>query len=552
MNNKYDIDYLRSFAEALVADGIFTDRHYYGYQGLPRHSVDKQGADKPYDEGFAHGYRSEKQKESKMFERDFREENAQLRDKLSEASSYIKELEGFIDEVEKGPSSYAYVIKTHGNRVTVSTNNGIVDVPNTPQKALPKVGDGVMFGGPGIITGPAQEILSGNLFIVTAHGDGWAEINVDGSSRRIVCSISVEDGDRILVDSNNTIALKNHGKDTAKFSFNGDTGVQWDDVGGLENAKLALQEAIELPSKHPDLFKKYNKRIPKGAMLYGPTGTGKTLLAKAAATSLAKTHGKSAKNTGFIYVKGPELLNMWVGNTEAEIRGLFARGRDHYKKNGYPAILFIDEADALLGARGGSSQSSSGALANTIVPQFLSEMDGLEDSGVFVLLATNRPDVLDAAVTRDGRIDRKVAVLRPNEKAAKDVLRIHMKNRPISAGTDLETLLDHSIGYLYGDKFSLYEVTYNKSNPKKKTMLLKDLVNGAMIAGIVERASSIAMQRDIENASNGVHEVDGISISNIYKAIDEVYEENLHTNHDLAIQEFSESLDGDIINIQRV
>jgi proteasome-associated ATPase len=488
-----------------------------------------------------------------MFERDFREENNKLRDKLSEASSYIKELEGFIEEVKDGPSSYAYVIQTHGNRVTVSTNNGIVEVPNTLKAQMPKIGDGVMFGGLGIITGPAaQEIVIGDLFVVTAHGNGWAEISVDSSPRRVVCSLQVEDGDRVLMDTNNTIALKNYGQDTTKFSFDGDTGVQWDDIGGLENAKLTLQEAIELPSKHPDLFKKYNKRLPKGAMLYGPSGTGKTLLAKAAATSLAQTHGKSAKSTGFIYVKGPELLNMWVGNTEAEIRGLFARGRDHFKKNGYPAILFIDEADALLGARGGSSHTSQGTLANTIVPQFLSEMDGLEDSGVFVLLATNRPDFLDAAVTRDGRIDRKVAVLRPNEDAAKSVLRIHMKNRPIFAGAELETLLDHSIAYLYGEKFSLYEVTYNRANPQKRTMLLKDLVNGAMIAGIAERAASIAMQRDIENAMKGVKEADGISISNIYEAIDAVYEENLHINHDLAIQEFGESLDGDITNIQRV
>jgi proteasome ATPase len=546
MNSKYDIDYLRAFAEVLAAGNPNTKSMYK--------IVGDYYDNNYYDNNYSALGQAPKKKESTMFERDFREENTKLRDKLSEASSYIKELEGFIGEVKDGPSTYAYVIQTHGNRVTVSTNNGIVEVPNTPKIEMPNVGDSVIFGGPGIIIGPAQEIITGDLFVVSAHNkeEGWAEISVDGSPRRVVCSIQVEDGDRVLVDTNNTIALKNYGQDRTKFSFDGDTGVQWDDIGGLESAKIALKEAIELPSKHPDLFKKYNKRIPKGVMLYGPTGTGKTLLAKAAATSLASTHGKSAKSTGFIYVKGPELLSMWVGNTEAEIRGLFARGRDHFKKNGYPAILFIDEADALLGARGGSSHTSQGTLANTIVPQFLSEMDGLEDSGVFVLLATNRPDVLDAAVTRDGRIDRKVAVLRPNENAAKDVLRIHMKNRPVSKGTDLEILLDHCIAYLYGDKLSLYELTYNKTNPQKKTMFLRDLVNGAMIAGIAERAASIAMHRDIENAMNGVKEDDGISISNIYKAIDAVYEENLHTNHDLAIREFSETLEGDIINIQRV
>lgn len=529
MNNKFDIDQLRYFAENVA--------QYYPYL--------------TYDTKDYYPEQNKINTDQEKIQRDFREENAQLRDKLLEASSYIKELEGFFEEIKDGPSSYAYVIKTHGNRVTVSTNTGIIEIPNTPKTEMPKIGDGVMFGS-GIIIGPAQEITTGDLFIVTDYNkeEGWAEISVDGSPRRIVCALQVESGDRVLVDDNNTIALKNYGKNTTKFSFDGDTGISWDDIGGLENAKLALKEAIELPNKYPELFKKYNKRIPKGAMLYGPSGTGKTLLAKAAATSLAKTYGKSAKNTGFIYVKGPELLSMWVGNTEAEIRGLFARGREHYKKNGYPAILFIDEADALLGARV-DSKSSDRNLSNTIVPQFLSEMDGLEDSGVFVLLATNRPDVLDPAVTRDGRIDRKVAVLRPEQQAAGDILKIHLRNRPLS-GADVNTITDHSVSYLYSDKFPLYELTYNKHNPQQKTMSLKDLVNGAMLAGIAEKAAGFAMQRDIEAAMNGTStEAEGISISNIFKAIEMVYEENLHTNHDLAIQEFGETLDGDIISIRR-
>ncbi len=303
-----------------------------------------------------------------MFQRDFREENAQLRAKLSEAADHIKNLEGFIEEAKRGPGFYAYVIKTHGDRVVVSTNDGFVDVLKHPEMDLPKIGDAVIVSSQaGLITDFAEDADLGDLFTIVAHGENWAEISVDGSPRRIVCSIEIEDGDRVLVDANNTIALKNYGKDTTKFSFDGDTGITWDDVGGLEKAKQALKEAIELPNKHPDLFKKYNKHIPKGVMLYGPTGTGKTLLAKAAATSLATIHGTSAKSTGFIYVKGPELLNMWVGNTEAEIRGLFARGRDHFKKNGYPAILFIDEADAILGARGGSSHSSQGTLARSSI-----------------------------------------------------------------------------------------------------------------------------------------------------------------------------------------
>lgn len=432
-----------SISEAMrLGAEIHYNLEQYNKTGKPTISLNKIG--KPIisePQSIVEEYFPEKKERvDSMFQRDFREENAQLRAKLTEAVDHIKSLEGFIEEAKQGPGSYAYVIKTHGDRVVVSTNNGFVDVLKHPEMDLPEIGDAVIVSSEaGFITDFAEDADSGDLFTVVAHGENWAEISVDGSPRRVVCSIEIEDGDRVLVDANNTVALKNYGKDTTKFSFDGDTGITWDDVGGLEKAKQALKEAIELPNKHPDLFKKYNKRIPKGVMLYGPTGTGKTLLAKAAATSLATIHGTSAKSTGFIYVKGPELLNMWVGNTEAEIRGLFARGRDHFKKNGYPAILFIDEADAILGARGGSSHGSEGTLANTIVPQFLSEMDGLQDSGVFVLLATNRPDVLDPAVTRDGRIDRKVAVLRPEQQAAGDILKIHLRNRPLS-GADVNTI----------------------------------------------------------------------------------------------------------------
>ena len=154
------------------------------------------------------------------------------------------------------------------------------------------------------------------------------------------------------------------------------------DIAGLADAKEQLVEAIELPYTKPEVFAHYNKRPPKGALLYGPPGCGKTLLRiKAAASSIAKIHKKKQMASGFIYVKGPELLSKWVGQAEESVRELFLRARDHHKKHGYPALLFIDEADAIMPERGSGKSSD---VENTIVPMFLSEMDGLETSHALV------------------------------------------------------------------------------------------------------------------------------------------------------------------------
>ena len=512
--------------------------------------------------------------DEKPMTRDLRTENQQLRDALTKSRDQIREMEAFIQTLEQGPNLHAYVIKTDGKKVVLSTSQGIVEVPGNPEVGRVLAGECVLFSpGGGFIAGRGQETLTGGVYIAGAVDPRgkWLEIDADGSPRRIIMpeSIKAETGDRVLVDPGMVVVLDNLGKDQQRFSFDGDTGVSWSDIGGLDAAKDALREAIELPAVHADLFKAYGKHISKGVLLYGPAGCGKTLLAKAAATSLATTFGAEAKSTGFIYVKGPELLDKWVGNTESMIRGLFARARDHKKSHGYPAILFIDEADALLYTRGGGR--SLGGLSQTIVPQFLSEMDGLDDSGAFVLLATNRPDILDPAVVRDGRIDRKVNVTRPNRVAATEILRIHMRGRPLDQKTVEEFATHAADGLwdtgidktqlatmglaaraaetLYSDEFAIYDVTYNNGNGRSVTrMKLADLVNGAMLAGIVESASGNALLRDIAGGGN---RASGLSLADIERAIKNTFRENLDTNHDLALDEFAETLSGKIVEIKR-
>lgn len=331
-------------------------------------------------------------------------------------------------------------------------------------------------------------------YIKSIVDESHIEVENNGSSRVVIFGLNekIEPSDRVMLDNSNTVVirvLERDGKDRFNLTETSDT--QWSDIAGLDGAKEQLIEALETPYKNPEIYKYYNMTPPKGVLLYGPQGCGKTLTAKAAAASLARTHGSQNFQSGFIYVKGPELLSKWVGQSEQEIRGLFTRGREHFQKHGYPALLFIDEADAILPMRGTGKSSD---VENTIVPQFLSEMDGLESSGVMVLLATNQAKRLDPAVVREGRIDRHVKISRPTEKNAVEYFRIHMRGMPFAKGVEPEEVADLATAELFHAQRALYRVTHRNA---AEIFRLGDAVTGAMIAGVVAQAKSIAMKRDL-------------------------------------------------------
>lgn len=369
--------------------------------------------------------------------------------------------------------------------------------------------------------------------------EGHFEIDFNGLPKWVKygSGVSPQEGDRAIVDPSGSVIIRVIGPDTQSYSINGSTGVTWDDIGGCEKAKAAMIEAIELPIKHADLYRRYNKKATKGVLLYGPPGTGKTLLGKAAATSISETHGGKGKDTNFIYVKGPELLNKWVGNTEASIRELFHRAREHKKKHGYAAILFIDEADALLGLRG---ENHTSVISSTVVPQFLSEMDGLEDSGAMVLLSTNRPDSLDPAVVRDGRVNFKVRVERPSAKEASHIFKIHFRDVPLVAGLSQEEAINTCVGYLYNEMLSYYQ--FRLHDGSTRDFCLAHMVNGAMIAEIVNRATSRAIARDIQANTSG----SGVSADDLMKVVVEVYVSNYDLNHKEALREFTAGWENEI------
>lgn len=362
------------------------------------------------------------------------------------------------------------------------------------------------------------------------------EVEANGSVRIVIHvkkegERDIEPGDRVMLDHTNTITVRVLEKDNAdRFNLVEQSTTTWDDIAGLGDVKEQLVEALELPYLQPEIYRFYNKRPPKGVLLYGPPGCGKTLCAKSAANSMARIHGKENYQSGFIYVKGPELLSKWVGQSEAEIRALFARGREHYKKHGYPALLFIDEADAILPMRGSGKSSD---VENTIVPMFLSEMDGLEEAHLMVLLATNQPKRLDPAVTREGRVDRHIKVSRPTVKNAGEYFAIHMKSIPVQKGFERDELAALTVKDLFSDKRTLYQVQYRKQTFNFR---LGDAVSGSLIAGLVDQATSRAMRRDLKGGTQT-----GVGLQDFQEAVSSVFKQHAELNPTFDLEDFCDA-----------
>ena len=363
-------------------------------------------------------------------------------------------------------------------------------------------------------------------------------------------TVPVAVGDKVVMNSTNHVILRKL-KVESRYAYKTQSVLTWDDIGACEDAKRELIAALETPYAHPDVFGFFNKSQIKGALLWGRAGNGKTLLGRAAAGTLARIHGKEAQNSGFIYIKGPEILDKFVGETESQIREAFTAGKTHFKKYGYPAVLFIDEADAIMMRRG--SRTASG-MEMTIVPQFLSEMDGMEDSGVFVLLATNRADTLDPAVIRPGRIDRKVYVAPPTKLNAPEIWDIHMRRAPMSKGISKEQVIKATNEALYSEQYPLYYIDTPKG---RSTFSLGNLVSGALIAGLVERASAIAIDRNIEAQENYANPkknyvLDGLRQTDFDAALVAMHKEQYGMSHFDELREFIDNkhLDG-ITNIEQ-
>jgi proteasome-associated ATPase len=271
----------------------------------------------------------------------------------------------------------------------------------------------------------------------------------------------------------------------------------WSAIGGQEEAVQAIRDTIELPFLHRDLFKRFEHSVPKGFLLYGPPGCGKTLLGKATAYNLRQ---QVKAQTGvdhpefFLHVKGPEILNMWVGESERQVRDLFSQCRERANE-GALAFLFIDEAESILGTRRAGRYHS---ILSTLVPMFCTEMDGIEPlQNVVVILASNRADLIDPAILRPGRIDRKIKVRRPDQAGSQRIYEIYLRDSlPLAEPkTELASAVTQA-QFNRTPQNQFLEVVYRSG--KKDMLYRSDLASGAIIAAVVERAKSLAIKRSIE------------------------------------------------------
>src|SRR5437763_2042016 len=330
----------------------------------------------------------------------------------------------------------------------------------------------------------------------------------------------LKSGDEVRVDSNYRIALEMLSSTKSHEHYLDNVPeLPWEKVGGQEPALQAIKDAIELPLLHPDLFQKFQHATPKGFLLYGPPGCGKTLIGKATAYNLTKQLGATTgaeMREYFMHVKGPEILNMWVGESERMVREIFATAREK-RSEGYMPFLFIDEAESILGTRRASRYSN---ILSTLVPMFCSEMDGIDSlNDVVIILASNRADLIDPAILRPGRIDRKIKVNRPNREGARSVYRIYLTdNLPydgalakeadnVSAAVD--RLVDRFVEWQFAkrDENKFLEVTLRSG--RKEILYRSDLISGAIIASIVERAKAMTIKRAIATQQEeGIRETD--------------------------------------------
>ena len=346
--------------------------------------------------------------------------------------------------------------------------------------------------------------------IVSFRGDDERVCELSDSLR----GANLRSGDLLRLDSRSNLLLERLLQpEIEHLLLEHVPNVTFADIGGLDDQIEKIRDAVELPFLHADLFAEYQLPAPKGILLYGPPGCGKTLIAKAVANSLAqRVAAKTGDDKGrsyFINIKGPELLNKYVGETERQIRLVFQRAREK-SEEGWPVIIFFDEMDSMFRTRGTGVSSD---MESTIVPQLLAEIDGADKlQNVIIIGATNREDLIDPAILRPGRLDVKIRVDRPNRNAAQQILLRYLSDDlPFGEGCQITDIVDLAIDRIFAETAEnrFLEITYQ--NGEKEELFYKDFLSGAMLENIVRRAKKKAIKRRIDGGDGGIITADLIS-----------------------------------------
>lgn len=469
-------------------------------------------------------------------------QNEKLVATLQEAKSQIETLRAEVEKLTAPPSTYGIFssLDTDGTgNVYVSGRKMKVSLhPSIKAKDLRKGQEVILNEALNVIAVRGfdvqgevvrlKDVLEGNRALVTLHFDEEkvAELGEPLISERL----SV--GDHLLYDPRSGCVIEKLPKSEAEeLVLEEVPDVDYEHIGGLQREIEQVRDAVELPFLYPHIFSNYKLSAPKGVLLYGPPGCGKTLIAKAVASSIAKKLGHLKDRqlrSYFLHVKGPELLNKYVGESERQVREVFKKAKER-ADDGHPVIVFFDEMDALFRTRGTGISSD---IESTIVPQFLSEIDGVERlTNVIVIGASNRQDLIDPAVLRAGRLDVKVKVGRPDATAARDIFSKYVSTDLPFAEEDLaryggdaralvDALMNLTVDAMYAttDENKFIEVTY--ANGEKEVLYFKDFASGALIEGIVSRAKKFAVKRAIAQEGSGLRADD------LIRAIREEFKEH--------------------------
>ena len=374
--------------------------------------------------------------------------------------------------------------------------------------------------------------------------------------------VDLKAGDEVRIEPSLHVAIEKLEDRQAKSHLLDEVPtVTWEQIGGQTEAIAAIQKAIEYPLLHTETFQRFKFTQPKGFLLYGPPGCGKTLIGQAAAASLAKLVGASVQGASgakgerppvtrgaFLHVKGPEILNMWLGESERMVRDLFAQARARRNEGALP-FIFIDEAESVLGTR---RASRSFNISSTLVPMFCSEMDGIESlHDVVIILASNRPDLIDPAVLRPGRIDRKIKVSRPNRDSAAAILNVYLTDDlPLDRqwidqhGGDRKKacsdLVEHALSAIFSRTDENRLLSIRLRNGQNKVLYRSDLISGAILASIVQRAKEQAIDRMI---AGGRAEQGGMTLDDLMNSVHAEFREGEMLPPDDASEEWLKLLD---------